>query len=191
MAKLGRPLASQFCRGRFFWRLQATLYTSEVRVLLRGAVFLLGLWAVSPRLPTKTLLDGTAQLCPEEDAKDDTAGVRGVHVYAFDAAKTSKIRASLYTLDTVTWAGDGVETMHVFTAEYPKLMALVKRAPTLGRATSNGNGDFQITVPQVDSVLLFADGELENEPFFFASKVVATKGQKEVRVVLPMCNKRV
>jgi len=160
-------------------------------VLLRGAVFLLGLWAVSPRLPTKTLLDGTAQFCPEEDAKGDTAGVRGVHVYAFDATKTPTIRASLYALDTVTWAGDGVQTIHVFTSEYPKLMALVKRSPTLGRATSNGNGDFQITVPQVDSVLLFAEEELENEPFFFASKVVATKGQKEVRVVLPMCNKRV
>jgi hypothetical protein len=160
-------------------------------VLLRGAVILLGLWAVSPRLPTKTLLDGTAQRCPEEDAKGDTAGVRGVHVYAFDAAKAPKIRASLYTLDTVTWTGDGAETMHVFTAEYPKLVSLVRRAPTLGRATSNGNGDFQITVPQVDSVLLFAEEELEDEPFFFASKVVATKGQKEVRVVLPMCNKRV
>ena len=160
-------------------------------MLLRGAVILFGLWAVSPRFPTKTLLDGTAQLCPEEDAKGDTAGVRGVHVYAFDAAKAPKIRASLYTLDTVTWAGDGVETMHVFTAEYPKLMALVKQAPKLGRATSNGNGDFQITVPQVDSVLLFAEEELEDEPFFFASKVIVTKGQKEVRVVLPMCNKRV
>ena len=152
---------------------------------------MLGLWAVSPQLPTKTLLDGTAQLCPEEDAKGDTAGVRGVHVYAFDAAKAPKILASLHTLDTVTWTGDGVETMHVFSAEYPKLMALVKGTPKLGRATSNGNGDFQITVPQVDSVLLFAEEELEDEPFFFASKVVATKGQKEVRVVLPMCNRRV
>ena len=81
--------------------------------------------------------------------------------------------------------------MNSFNAEYPKLMALVKRTSKLGRATSNGNGDFQITVPQVDSVLLFAEEELEDQPFFFASKVVATKGQKEVRVVLPMCNKRV
>ena len=160
-------------------------------MLLRGAVILVGLWAVSPRLPTKTLLDGTAQLCPEEDAKGDTAGVRGVHVYAFDAAKAPQIRASLYSLDTVTRAGDGGETMPGFTAEYPKLRALVKRTPKLGRATSNGNGDFQITVPQVDSVLLFAEEEREDEPFFFASKVVVTKGQKEVRVVLPMCNKRV
>jgi hypothetical protein len=43
----------------------------------------------------------------------------------------------------------------------------------------------------VDSVLLFAEEELEDQPFFFASKVIATKGQGEVRVVLPMCNRRV
>jgi hypothetical protein len=160
-------------------------------MLLRGTIVLLSLWAVSPSLPTKTLLDGTAQLCPEEDAKGDTAGVRGVNVYAFDAAKAPKVLASLRALDTVRWAGDGVETMRVFTAEYPKLIALVKQTPKLGRSTSNRNGDFQITVPQVDSVLLFAEEELEDEPFFFASRVIATKGQKEVRVVLPMCNKRV
>ena len=160
-------------------------------MLLRGTIVLLSLWAVSPRLPTKTLLDGTAQLCPEADAKGDTAGVRGVNVYAFDAAKAPQVLASLHILDTVTWVGDGVETIRVFNSEFPKLMALVKQTPRLGRATSNRNGDFQITVPQVDSVLLFAEEELEDQPFFFAGKVVATKGQKEVRVVLPMCNKRV
>jgi hypothetical protein len=160
-------------------------------MLLRGTIVLLSLWAFSPSLPTKTLLDGTAQLCPEEDAKGDTAGVRGVNVYAFDAANAPKILASLRALDTVSWAGDGDHAMHVFNAEYPKLIALVKQTPKLGRSTSNGNGDFEITVPQVDSVLLFAEEELEDEPFFFASKVIATKGQKEVRVVVPMCNKRV
>jgi len=160
-------------------------------VLLRGAIILLGLWGVSPSRPTKTLLDGTAQLCPEDDAKGDTAGLRGVHVYAFDALKAQKLLASLYTLDTVTWAGDEVHGMKSFVAEYPKLLALVKRTPKLGRAMSNGNGDFEIMVPRVDSVLLFAEEELEDQPFFFASKVVATKGKSEVRVIIPMCNKRV
>jgi hypothetical protein len=158
-------------------------------VLLRGAIILLGLWGVSPSRPTKTLLDGTAQLCPEDDAKGDTAGLRGVHVYAFDAAKAQTILATLYTLDTVTWARDEVHGMNSFVAEYPKLLALVKRTPKLGRATSNGNGDFEIMVPRVDSVLLFAEEELEDQPFFFAGKVVATKGQSEVRVIIPMCNK--
>jgi hypothetical protein len=160
-------------------------------VLLRGTLILVGLWAFSPRPPARTLLDGTAQLCPEEDAKGDTAGVRGVHVFAFDAAKAPEIGASLRSLDTLAWTADEVKAMNIFNAEYPKLMAVVKRTPKLGRATSNGNGDFQITVPRVDSVLLFAEEELEDQPFFFASKVVATKGQREVRVVLPMCNKRV
>jgi hypothetical protein len=158
-------------------------------VLLRGALVLVGLWNVSPRLPAKTLLDGTAQLCPEEDAKGDTAGVRGVRVYAFDAARTASIRASLYSLDTVKWSGD-VEAMHLFTTEYTKLMTVIKAAPKLGAALSNGNGDFQITVQRADSVLLFAEEELDDQPFYFASKVVVTKGQAEVRVVLPMCNKR-
>ena len=160
-------------------------------MLLRGTLILAGLLAFSPGPAAKTLLDGTAQLCPEEDAKGDTAGVRGVHVYAFDAAKSPGIGASLHSLDTLAWASDQVKAMNVFTAQYPKLMAVVKRTPALGRATNNGNGDFQITVSRVDSVLLFAEEELEDQPFFFASKVVATKGQREVRIVLPMCNRRV
>jgi hypothetical protein len=160
-------------------------------MLLRGTLILVGLWSMSPRPPAKILLTGTAQLCPEEDTKGDTAGVRGVHVYAFDAAKVPRIRASLAALDTISWSGDGVEAMHTFSAEYAELMTLLKQTPNLGGGTSNGNGDFRITVPRADSVLLFAEEELEDQPFFFASKVIATKQRSELRIVLPMCNKRV
>ena len=159
-------------------------------MLLRGALILLGLWGISPGPAAKTLLSGTAHLCPEEDAKGDTAGIRGVHVFAFDAAKAQTIRASLYSLDTVSWSGDGVEAMHTFSTEYTRLTAALKRTPQLGAATSDGNGDFKIALPPADSILLFAAEELEDQPFFFASKVIATKGRDEVRVVLPMCNRR-
>jgi hypothetical protein len=159
-------------------------------MLLRGTLILLGLWGIAPGLPTRVVLEGTAQLCPEDDAKGDTAGVRGVHVYAFDAAKVPKIRASLAALDTISWAGDGVQAMHTFSAEYAELLTTLKQTPNLGSAASNANGAFQITLPRADSVLLFAEEELEDEPFFFASKVVAIKKQTQVRVVLPMCNKR-
>jgi hypothetical protein len=159
-------------------------------MLLRGTLILLGLWGIAPGFPTRVVLEGTAQLCPEDDAKGDTAGVRGVHVYAFDAAKVPKIRASLAALDTISWAGDGVQAMHAFSAEYAELLTTLKQTPNLGSAASNANGAFQITLPRADSVLLFAEEELEDEPFFFASKVVAIKKQTQVRVVLPMCNKR-
>jgi hypothetical protein len=159
-------------------------------MFLRGTLILLGLWGLSPRLSSKVLLEGTAQLCPEDDAKGDTAGVRGVHVYAFDAAKVPKIRSSLAALDTISWAGDGVQAMHTFSAEYAELLTVLKQTPTLGTAASNASGAFQITLPRADSVLLFAEQELEDEPFFFASKVIPIKKQTQLRVVLPMCNKR-
>jgi hypothetical protein len=161
-------------------------------MLLRGAVILVAAWGISsPRLPARISLDGTAQLCPEDDAKGDTAGVPGIHVYAFDAARVPKIRASLAALDTISWSGDGVEAMHAFTAEYAELITVLKQTPALGAARSNVKGDFRLTMQRADSVLLFAEQELEDEPFFFASKVVPIRNQTQVRVVLPMCNKRV
>lgn len=159
-------------------------------MLLRGALILIGLWGISPRLPARIVVEGTAHLCPEDDARDDTAGVRGIHVYAFDAAKVPKIRASLAALDAISWSGDGVEAMHTFSTEYAELLTVVKRTPQLGGATSDAHGDFQISLPRADSVLFFAEQELEDQPFFFASKVVSMKSEKAVRLVLPMCNKR-
>lgn len=158
-------------------------------MLLRGALVLFGLLGISPMIPAKTLLDGTAQLCPEDDAKGDTAGVRGAHVYAFDVRKSQKIRSALRALDAVKWDGDGVEAMRAFSSNYAKLTAAIKATPQLGMATSNGTGDFQIMIPRVDSVLLFAEEALEDQPFFFASKVIATKERELVKVTLPMCNK--
>jgi hypothetical protein len=80
--------------------------------------------------------------------------------------------------------------MHTFSAEYAELLTVLKQTPTLGSAASNASGAFQITLPRADSVLLFAEQELEDEPFFFASKVIPIKKQTQLRVVLPMCNKR-
>ena len=158
-------------------------------MLLRGALVLLGLWGVSPILPPKTLLDGTAQLCPEDDAKGDIAGLRGVNVYAFDTRKTQKIRAALRSIEAVKWDGDGVEAVRTFSSEYAKLMAAIKATPQLGAATSNRSGDFQIMVPRVDSVLLFAEEAVEGEPFFFASMVIPTQERDLVKIIVPMCNK--
>ena len=60
----------------------------------------------------------------------------------------------------------------------------------MGYAMSNGNGDFEITVPQTDSVLVFGEAKMPGEPFFYSAKVVGSTGQDEVRVVLLMCNQQ-
>ncbi|MFL5469129.1 MAG: hypothetical protein ACJ8AE_04975, partial [Gemmatimonadaceae bacterium] len=80
--------------------------------------------------------------------------------------------------------------MRAASREYDRLLSLVRKARTMGYATSNGNGDFEITVTQTDSVLVFGEARMPGEPFYYSSKVVGAIGQEEVRVVLLMCNQQ-
>jgi hypothetical protein len=139
-------------------------------------------------LPEKTLLDGSAQPCA--DVKETTSGVPGVRVYAFNAAKVPTIRKSLFVLDTLEWEAGDPDAMRAASREYDRLIAAVRRAPKLGYAMSNGNGDFEITVNQTDSVLVFGEAKWPGEPFYYSAKVVGAVGQEEVRVVLLMCNQQ-
>ncbi len=147
-----------------------------------------GLLSLVHPFPEKTLLDGSAQLCA--DVRETTSGVPGVHVYAFNAKKIPAIRKSLFALDTLEWESGDPATMRAAAIEYDRLLSLVRRARTLGYATSNGNGDFEITVPQTDSVLVFGEARMPGEPFYYSSKVVGATGQDEVRVILLMCSEQ-
>jgi hypothetical protein len=149
---------------------------------------LLGLLSLIHPFPEKTLLDGTAVPCA--DSRETTSGIPAVHVYAFNANKIPKIRKSLFALDTLEWESGDPDAMRAASKEYDRLLTLVRGARTLGYATSNGNGDFEIMVPQTDSVLVFGETKMPGEPFYYSSKVVGAIGQEEVRVVLLMCNEQ-
>jgi hypothetical protein len=139
-------------------------------------------------VPEKILLDGSAQPCA--DVKESTSGVPGVHVYAFNAKKILPIRKSLYVLDTLDWESGDPVAMRAASAEYDKLLVQVRKARAIGYATSNGNGDFEITVNQTDSVLVFGEARMPGEPLYYSSKIVGAMGQEEVRVVLLMCSQQ-
>jgi hypothetical protein len=159
----------------------------EIEVFLRGAA-LVGLLSIFHPLPEKTLLDGSAQPCA--DVKATTSGVPGVHVYAFNAAKIPAIKKSLFVLDTLDWEAGNPDAMRAAAVEYNRLMSLVRKAKTLGYATSDGNGNFEIMVPQMDSVLVFGEAKMPGEPFYYAAKTVGAMGQEEVRVELLMCSQQ-
>jgi hypothetical protein len=156
-------------------------------LFFRG-VALLGLLSLAHPFPAKTLLDGSAQPCA--DVKETTSGIPGVHVYAFNAKKIPAIRKSLFVLDSLDWENGDPDAIRAASREYDRLLALVRNARTLGYATSNGNGDFEITVTQTDSVLVFGEAKWPGEPFYYSSKVVGATGQDEVRVVLLMCSQQ-
>ena len=149
---------------------------------------LVGLLSVAHALPEKTLLDGSAQPCA--DVKETTSGVPGVHVYAFNAAKIPAIRKSLFVLDTLDWEAGNPDAMRAAAVEYNRLISLVRKTRTMGYAMSNGNGDFEIMVPQTDSVLVFGEAKMPGEPFYYSAKVVGAMGEEEVRVVLLMCSQQ-
>jgi hypothetical protein len=156
-------------------------------VFLRSAA-LLGLLSLTPSFPEKTLLDGSAQPCA--DVKATTSGIPGVHVYAFNAKKIPAIRKSLYVLDTLEWENGDPDAMRAASREYDRLLTQVRKTKPMGYAMSNGNGDFEITVTQTDSVLVFGEAKWPGEPFYYSAKVVPAMGQEEVRVVLLMCNQQ-
>ena len=156
-------------------------------MFLRG-IALFGLLSLIHPVPEKVLLDGSAQPCA--DVKATTSAVPAVHVYAFNAMKIPAIRKSLYVLDTLEWENGDPDAMRAASREYDRLLSQVRKARTLGYATSNGNGDFEITVNQTDSVLVFGEAKWPGEPFYYSAKVVAATGQEEVRVVLLMCNQQ-
>jgi hypothetical protein len=148
----------------------------------------LGLLSLIHPLPEKTLLDGSAQPCA--DVKETTSGIPGVHVSAFNAKRVPAIRRSLFVLDSLDWENGDPDAMRAASREYDRLLAQVRKTRTLGYAMSNGNGDFEITVPQTDSVLVFGEAKWPDQPFYYSAKVVASTGQEEVRVVLLMCNQQ-
>ena len=152
------------------------------------AAALIALLFLAPNPPATTLLDGSAQPCA--DVKESTSGVPGVHVYAFNAAKVPAIRKSLNALDSLDWESGDPDAMRAAAIEYERLLGRVRSAKKLGYAMSNGNGDFEITVPQMDSVLVFGEAKWPGEPFYYSSKVVGAIDKEEVRVVLLMCNQQ-
>ncbi|HJP85234.1 MAG TPA: hypothetical protein VJ852_04550 [Gemmatimonadaceae bacterium] len=149
---------------------------------------LISLLALGAGEPATILLDGTAQPCA--DVKESTSGIPGVHVYAFNAAKIPTIRQSLNALDSLDWEDGNPDAMRASVVEYNRLISRVQKAKKLGYAMSNGNGDFEITVPQMDSVLVFGEARMPGEPFYYSARIVPAVDNDEVRVILLMCSQQ-
>jgi len=159
----------------------------EITVLLKAAAFV-SLLLLAPAKPATILLDGTAQPCA--DVKETTSGIPGVRVYAFNAAKIPTIRQSLNALDSLDWEDGNPDAMRASVVEYNRLISRVQKAKKLGYAMSNGNGDFEITVPQMDSVLVFGEARMPGEPFYYSARIVPAMDKDEVRVILLMCSQQ-
>jgi hypothetical protein len=146
-------------------------------ILLAGAsIFCLSgssLWAQSAgtALPKKFVMSGAVQDCWE----GRTITIRNVKVLVFDVAKSRPVLHQLAKMEALLSGGDSAhynERLTRFFLEYDHLLPLVERTRPLTRALSDSVGTFRVTFTPVDSVLLFAYAELEDQPTFYQYEIM-------------------
>jgi hypothetical protein len=67
------------------------------------------------------------------------------------------------------------DRMERFFLEYDRLLPLVERTRTLARTLTDSVGTFRVTFAPVDSVLLFAYAELEDQPTYYQYKIIRAR----------------
>jgi hypothetical protein len=90
-----------------------------------------------------------------------------MEVRAFDPAKNQELLKVLRTMDTVSWVGDGVESMHRWSPLDIRMHDLLETAKPIARDTTGNAGTFSLTVPSLDSVLVIAEYGDEEPNFTF------------------------
>ena len=103
---------------------------------------------------------------------------RRVDVLVFDVAKSRPMLHQLAKMQTLLSGGDSAhynERLTRFFHEYDSLLPLVERTHPLARTLTDSAGGFRLTFAPVDSVLLFAYAELEDQPTFYDYKIMRAR----------------
>ena len=149
-------------------------------ILLAGASILClngaSLWAQSSRiaLPAKFAIGGTVQDC----FGGVMIPIGRVEILVFDVAKSRPLLHQLAKMKTLLSEADSAhytERLTRFFLEYDSLLPLVERTRPLARTLSDSLGAFRVAFAPVDSVLLFAYGELEDEPTYYEYKIMRAR----------------
>ncbi len=160
-------------------------------ILLAGAsVFCLSgssVWAQSAGTahPKNFVMSGAVQDCWE----GRTITIRDVKVLVFDVAKSRPVLNQLAKMEALTSGGDSAhynERLTRFFLEYDHLLPLVERTRPLTRTLSDSVGTFRLAFTPVDSILLFAYAELEDQPTFYEYKIM--RARPDTTLAIDMSN---
>lgn len=115
------------------------------------------------------VISGTATDCIDLEV----IKVQQMEIRALDPAKHQELINVLKSMDTVTWVGDGVESMARWEPMFGRMLDLLASSTPLARDTTSETGAFRLTVPSMDSVLVIAEAS-EDDPYF-AYKMVGAR----------------
>ena len=117
------------------------------------------------------VLTGTAKDCLGRRYVD----VAGVDIGAFDPAKNHKMIELLRVMDTAVFNDDDTLAMPRFEAKYMRLVELATTSTALVRTASDSIGKFSLSLPPIDSVLVFGYAETEDVSFYYSYRMIAAR----------------
>lgn len=126
------------------------------------------------------IVTGTATDC----SRGEVIKLHGLEVRAFDPSRHQVLVTLLRSMDTVTWVGDGVESMARFEPMYGRMRDLLQSSTPAARDSTTQTGTFRLSVPASDSVLVIGQADLEDEPIYYAYKML--NGRYDVAFELDM-----
>jgi hypothetical protein len=125
-------------------------------------------------LPKKFVISGVAQDC----FGGPPITIQNVKVLVFDVAESRPVLQQLAKMEALLHPPESdhsTDRMERFFPEYDRLLPLVERTRSLVRTLTDSVGTFRVTFAPVDSVLLFAYAELEDQPTFYQYEIVRAR----------------
>jgi hypothetical protein len=110
--------------------------------------------------------------------------VRAFPVKAFDPSSNVKLVSLLRSSDTVTFFSESAASRAQANAEYDQIKSLFTTATALAADSTSSTGSYSLTVPSMDSVLLFGFEEREDVPEYYQYHMVS--GRSNVFVLFDM-----
>ena len=160
------------------------VHSKEVKTLIKSIAFFLAAFAaltVSAASAPKITLSGKAQSC-HPGTPIRLVGVRAVNISAFQVSKVPLLMSKLKTMDTTTIV-DGASMMRLDTLSRAA-DSLANSSTALLRVVSDLLGNFKLSIPVTDSVVVYGLGHDEDDPINHAFKTMS--GRANTSFVLDM-----
>jgi Na+-transporting NADH:ubiquinone oxidoreductase subunit NqrF len=110
--------------------------------------------------------------------------VKGFPVKAFDPATNGRLLGLLRSSDTLTFFSGPPASRARANSEYDQLASLFTTAKALALDSTSSTGNYSMTVPSMDSVLVFGFEEREDMPEYYQYYMIG--GRSNVSVLFDM-----
>ena len=138
-----------------------------IRTLLFTGISAIAISAYAPL----AVLKGTIRDCNG----DAEVRVPAVRIAAFNRARSLQMIQLIKSMDGEVLIVSDTAAMRQLKSKQAQLIGFVNSGTALARTTSDARGEFTLRLPGVDSVLVMAYRDLQDEPNYYSYRMVGAK----------------